>query len=52
MIAGAAVSLLMGIWRPAPIVLVIALSILQSVVWGFGVDRWLRLEIRQAADAE
>ncbi len=52
MIAGAGVALAVGWWRPAPIVLVIALTLLQSVVWAIGVDRWLRLELRQAADAE
>jgi low temperature requirement protein LtrA len=42
MVVGAAVALLMGWWRPAPWKLVLALAAIQSAVWFFAVDRFLR----------
>lgn len=42
LIAGAGVALLTGWWRPAPWLLVLVLAAVQSAIWVFGVDRWLR----------
>jgi len=48
MVGGAAAALLIGVWRPAPIVLVASLAIVQTLVWLFGIDRWLRAEMAGA----
>ncbi len=40
---GAAVIALIGWWRPAPWLLVLAIVAVLSIVWGVAVDRWLRL---------
>lgn len=42
MIGGALVALVAGWLRPAPWLFVLTLATLQSVVWWFAVDRWLR----------
>ena len=42
MAAGALVALAMGWLRPAPWIFVLLLALLQTVVWWFAVDRWLR----------
>ena len=41
MLGAAGVALLIGGWRPAPIVLVISLGAIYFVVWIFAVSRWL-----------
>jgi asparagine N-glycosylation enzyme membrane subunit Stt3 len=41
-LAGAAIALLVGWWRPAPWKLVLALTALPSIVWFYAVDRFLR----------
>ena len=41
MLGAAGVALLIGAWRPAPLVLVIALGAIYFVVWVFAVSRWL-----------
>ena len=50
MLVGTAAVLLIGLWRPAPIVLVVSLAAVQGVVWGFGVSRWVHLQIALEAD--
>ena len=42
LIAGAAIALIVGWLRPAPLLLVVALSVLLGLIWLFAVDRWLR----------
>lgn len=44
MLAAAGVALLIGTWRPAPLVLVIALGAVYFVIWIFAVSRWLGTE--------
>lgn len=46
MILAAGLSLLVGLWRPTPLVLVITLAALLSLVWIYGVWRWLVAEER------
>jgi low temperature requirement protein LtrA len=41
MLGAAGVALLIGAWRPAPLVLVIAPGAIYFVVWVFAVSRWL-----------
>ncbi len=41
MLGAAGVALLIGAWRPAPLVLVIALGATYFAVWVFAVSRWL-----------
>ena len=48
---GAGVALLVGWWRPAPWVLVLALAAVHSVIWFFAFDRWLRLDLSETAAA-
>ncbi|MDJ0923178.1 MAG: low temperature requirement protein A [Acidimicrobiia bacterium] len=40
--AGAGVALLIGLWRPSPILLVLAIAVIPAAIWWFAVDRWLR----------
>ena len=42
LIAGAVVALIVGWLRPAPLLLVLTLSVLLGLIWFFAVDRWLR----------
>lgn len=44
MLGAAGVALLIGTWRPAPLVLVIALGAVYFVIWIFAVSRWLGTE--------
>jgi low temperature requirement protein LtrA len=44
MLVAAGVALLIGAWRPAPIVLVVTLGAIYFVVWIFAVSRWLGTE--------
>ena len=46
MILAAGLSVLIGLWRPAPLVLVITLAALLLLVWVFAVGRWLATEGR------
>lgn len=40
--AGAGVALLIGWWRPTPLLLVLTLTAIPLLIWWFAVDRWLR----------
>ena len=44
MVAGAATALLIALWRPAPLILAIALGAIFVVTWLFAVTRWLATE--------
>ena len=44
MFPAAGAALLVGLARPSPLVLVIALTVIQSAVWTFAVSRWLRTD--------
>ena len=44
MILAAGLALLVGLWRPAPLILVVALAAILSLVWIFAVWRWLGTE--------
>jgi hypothetical protein len=52
MLSGAAASLLIGWWRPTAWLLVLALAVVQSTIWFFGIDRWLRYGGVDAAPIE
>jgi hypothetical protein len=52
MLAGSAASLFVGWWRPAPWLLVLLLAAIQSSIWFFGIDRWLRYGGATAAPIE
>lgn len=39
---GALVALLIGWWRPSPVLLVLAIAAIPAAIWWFAVDRWLR----------
>lgn len=52
MLGGAVASLLIGWLRPTPWILVLMLAIVQSMIWFYGIDRWLRYGGVDAAPIE
>lgn len=44
MLGAAAAALLVAAWRPSPLILVVAMTVIQSLVWVFALSRWLSTE--------
>jgi hypothetical protein len=44
MLAAGGATLVVGVWRPSPLLLVVVMIVIQSWVWTFAVSRWLTTE--------
>lgn len=43
MVIGAGIALLIGIWRPRSLILVVSLTSVLSLIWAFGIWRWMQV---------